>query len=247
MMTGFRGGMWRDAAFKQGVKDMLAVTPGVCAWGLVTGVAMVKSGLDLHVVVAMSVLVFAASAQLAALPLMLGGAPMWVVWLAATAVNLRFVVFSAQMRRYMTPLPWPRRLIAGYLTADMTFALMHRRYAGVTSERLSEHTPLSYFAGLSSVNWLTWNLSALVGIAMADQIPMDWGLELAGALALLGLPATLMNDWTKMVIGATASVIAFLCHDWPFKSGIVLALPASITLGYTLERLSADLTTHSHE
>lgn len=35
--------LWRGTEFKQGVQDMLAVTPGVCAWGLVTGVAMMVS------------------------------------------------------------------------------------------------------------------------------------------------------------------------------------------------------------
>lgn len=93
------GRLWSDGAFRQGAVDMLKVTPGVCAWGLVTGVAMVKSGMDLPAVLAMSLLVFAASAQLAAVPLMLAGAPISVVWLAATCVNLRFVVFSAEMRR----------------------------------------------------------------------------------------------------------------------------------------------------
>ncbi|HEY1104102.1 MAG TPA: branched-chain amino acid ABC transporter permease, partial [Burkholderiaceae bacterium] len=33
--------------FRAGVRDMLSVAPGMAAWGLMTGVAMVQSGLSL--------------------------------------------------------------------------------------------------------------------------------------------------------------------------------------------------------
>lgn len=72
--------LWRGEEFRIGLRDMFAASPGIAAWALVTGVAMAKSGLDMSTVVAMSALVFAASAQLAAMPLMLLGAPLWVIW-----------------------------------------------------------------------------------------------------------------------------------------------------------------------
>lgn len=90
--------LWRREEFSNGIRDMLAASPGIAAWALVTGVAMVKSGLDMSTVVAMSALVFAASAQLAAMPLMLLGAPLWVIWATAICVNLRFVIFSVSVR-----------------------------------------------------------------------------------------------------------------------------------------------------
>ena len=65
--------LWRGEEFRIGLRDMFAASPGIAAWALVTGVAMAKSGLDMSTVVAMSALVFAASAQLAAMPLMLPG------------------------------------------------------------------------------------------------------------------------------------------------------------------------------
>src|SRR5690606_31411976 len=40
-------GIARQPAFMQGVRDMLGTMPGIAAWGLVTGVAMVKSGMSL--------------------------------------------------------------------------------------------------------------------------------------------------------------------------------------------------------
>ena len=55
----------RDA-FWRGVRELLPAGPGVFAWGLVTGVAMVKSGLTVTQSVGLTLLAYAGSAQLAA-------------------------------------------------------------------------------------------------------------------------------------------------------------------------------------
>src|SRR6185503_4232081 len=59
----------RHPEFRRGFNETVAPSLGIAAWGLVTGVAMVKSGLSLPVAVLMTMLVYAGSAQLAALPL----------------------------------------------------------------------------------------------------------------------------------------------------------------------------------
>jgi predicted branched-subunit amino acid permease len=46
----------------------------------------------------MSLLVFAGSAQLAVIPLLAAGAPVWLIWATAACVNLRFLILSAQWR-----------------------------------------------------------------------------------------------------------------------------------------------------
>jgi len=66
-------------AYWRGVRELLPAAPGVFAWGLVTGVAMVKSGLSIEYALIMTFLAYAGSAQLAALPLLVTVAPLWVV------------------------------------------------------------------------------------------------------------------------------------------------------------------------
>ena len=87
------------AAFRDGFRDLIPVGPGTFAWGLVTGVAMVKSGLTLAQAVGMTVLVFAGSAQLSSLPLIAAASPVWVIVLTALVVNLRFVIYAAADRK----------------------------------------------------------------------------------------------------------------------------------------------------
>ena len=62
---------WR-AGFKTGLPTLF----GIGAWGMVVGIAMVKSGLSVPQALGMTLLVFAGSAQLASLPLIAAQAPM---------------------------------------------------------------------------------------------------------------------------------------------------------------------------
>ena len=39
--------LWRHPEFRRGAVEMSGISVGVAAWGLVTGVAMIKSGLSL--------------------------------------------------------------------------------------------------------------------------------------------------------------------------------------------------------
>ena len=117
----------RHPQFRTGAQEMSGVSLGIGAWGLVTGVAMVKSGLSVPLALFMSLVVFAGSAQLAAVPLMAVGAPMWVIWATALCVNLRFVIFSAQWRPFFKRFPLRQRLLLGYFTADLNYVLFMKR------------------------------------------------------------------------------------------------------------------------
>ena len=231
--------LWRHAEFRQGARDMGAVTPGVLAWGLVTGVAMVKAGLPLPIALLMSLSVFAASAQLAALPLMLAGAPLWVVWVTALCVNLRFVIFSAQMRVHMMSLPLRWRLVAGYLTADITYVMMMQRHGASPPASPQNPAPLAYFAGLFSVNWAAWNVASLAGVLFAGAIPTQWGLSFAGTLALLGLLVSLTNDRATALSAGIAGTAAVAAFSLPFKLNMIVAVASAVACGLVLDQLTA--------
>jgi predicted branched-subunit amino acid permease len=90
----FRDPAWR-LELRRGAHAALPAAPGVVAWGLVMGVAMVQSGISVPWAIAISLLTYAGSAQLAALPLIAAGQPFWLVALAALVTNLRFVIYNA--------------------------------------------------------------------------------------------------------------------------------------------------------
>ena len=210
---------------------MASIAIGMGAWGLVTGVAMVKSGLSLPLAVMMSLLVFAGSAQLASLPLIASGAPIWVIWATALCVNLRFVIFSAAWRPYVAHLPRRRRMLMAYFTADLNHVCFMRRFPD--PRPAPEQQP--YFWGGVSVNWLAWHSSSLAGIFLAESIPTHWGLGFAGTLALLGVTATLLSDrftWVAALMAACAAVAAYAL---PLKLNIVIAIASAVAIGVLMD------------
>lgn len=210
---------------------MLATSLGIAAWGLITGVAMGNSGLGLPLMLAMSLLVYAGSAQLAVLPLLAGGAPVWVVWATALCVNLRFVVFSLQWRPYFAHLPMAQRLRLAYFTADLNYVLFMRRFP----EPRPEPAQLPYFWGGACTNWMAWQLPSIAGILLADQIPVHWGLGFAGTLALLGVGLSLMGDRSAAVAAAVAGAAAVAAYALPLKLNIVVAIAAAVAMALFID------------
>ena len=211
---------------------MLPMLPGIAAWGLVTGVAMVKSGLGAGLALLMSLTVYAGSSQLASLPLIATGAPIWVVLLTGFVVNLRFVIYSAQWRWYFGHLPRAQRLLLGYVAADMNYAIFLKAWP----EPEPQPGQIPYFLGGVAVLWLGWQVPSIAGIVLADVVPTQWGLGFAGTLALLGLTCSLLVDratWVCAVVAGSAAVAAFAL---PYKLNIVVAVAAAVAAGLLMER-----------
>jgi predicted branched-subunit amino acid permease len=218
--------------FERGFREMLAPSLGIAAWGLVTGVAMVKSGLSAPLAALMTVLVYAGSAQLAALPLLVAGAPLWVVLATAFCVNLRFVIYSAHWRKYFGHLPRWYRLTLGYFAVDLTYVLFVRRFP----EPRPAPEQLPYFWGGVTWNWGSWQAASLLGVAVADRVPTQWGLGFAGVLALLGVTYSLLagkKTWIAAGVAACAAVAAF---GAPLKLNIVIGIAAGVAVGLLLDR-----------
>jgi predicted branched-subunit amino acid permease len=214
---------------------MFGVSLGIGAWGMVTGVAMVKSGLGVPLALLMTFTVFAGSAQLTALPLIAAGAPLWVVWAAALCVNLRFVIFSAGWRPYFTHLPLSQRLRVAYLAGDLNYVYFQKRFP--RPEPNPNHVP--YFWGGAVVNWCVWQTLSVAGILLADVIPPQWGLGFAGTLALLGLTGSLLSDRSTWIAAAVAACAAVAAYALPLRLNIVVAIAAAVSVGVLMDHLAA--------
>lgn len=227
---------FRHPEFRQGVADMLGVAPGIAAWGLMTGVAMVKSGMSTFEALLMAAIVFAGSSQLAAIPLILAGAPTWVILATAMCVNLRFVVFSVHMRPYVMHLPLRDRLLVGYLTGDLTYVLFVKRFARPATDEAGRTGQMAYLVGNGGINWLTWTVCSVLGVVLANAIPTQWGLGFAGILALLGMLCSLASTrlrWISAAVAGTAAVAAFAL---PLKLNILTAIAISVLVCLLLEK-----------
>ncbi|GAA6142140.1 AzlC family ABC transporter permease [Hydrogenophaga sp. 5NK40-0174] len=222
--------------FREGLSDQSSTGLGIAAWGLMTGVAIVQSGLSPLEAVLMTLIVYAGSAQLTALPMLAAGAPMWVILAAALCVNLRFVVFSAHMRPYVMHLPLWQRMVTGYLTADLSYVFFVKRYPAPGQDEVTLQRQQAYLMGNCLVNYVAWMSASLLGIALANFVPLSWGLGFAGILALLGVLCSLASSSLRVVSAAVAGAAAVAAWSLPLKLNILAAIACAVALCLVLEK-----------
>lgn len=227
---------YRHPEFRVGIVDFLRPAPGIAAFGLMTGVAMVKSGMGVIESILMTLLVFAGSSQLASIPLILAGAPLWVILATGFCVNLRFVVFSLHLRPYLAHLRTWQRIVTGFFTADLSYVAFIRRYAHAATDEPGRRSQMAYLAGSDLINWGTWLVASLTGVALANLIPQAWGLGFAGILCLIGISCSLATTRLRLVAAAVAGLVAVATFSLPLKLNIVVAIAAAVLLCLMLEK-----------
>jgi predicted branched-subunit amino acid permease len=232
----FLSSIRRQPEFREGIRDMSSAAIGIGAWGLMTGVAMLKSGMSVFESVAMTLLVYAGSSQLAAIPLLIAGAPAWVVLATGFCVNLRFVVFSLHLRPYLMHMPRWRRLTHGYLTADMSYALFTKRYKQAPVTDAEKAGQEAYLTGNYCVTWCAWMGMSLLGIALANMIPQTWGLGFAGVLSLVAIVCSMATTRLRILAALIAGATAVAAFALPLKLNIVAGIGVAVLLCFWLEK-----------
>ena len=199
---------------------------GIVAFGVITGVAMVASGIAPLMAMLMSIVVFAGASMVAAAQLLASGTPALLIVLTTVFINLRFMMYSASLRLHFgrEPLGW--RLLIAYLQADNVYGLTLMRYA----ERPEAPGGRDFFLGAALVVWLAWQLAVAAGILIGASVPAWWRLEFAAPLAFIAMTVPVLRDRAMVA----AAVVA--AHALPFKLSIPLAAFAGIGAGLLFER-----------
>jgi predicted branched-subunit amino acid permease len=229
----------QQSAWRDGLKTMSRSALSIFSWALVTGLAMGKSSLSTEQALAMSLFVFAGSAQLAALPLIGAGFSVFTSLITAFIVTLRFVIFSIGVQAYFSHLPAWRRAILGYFTADFGYLMYTGRFPEVqaVTERKNDSYYRTYFMyGLATGNWSIWQVGSILGILSASQIPDDWGMEFAGTLALIAVIVPMLDHRAARWAAIVAAIVATLSYSLPLKLNLTVAILAAIFVGILADR-----------
>ena len=218
-------------AWREGFQVGLPTLFGLGAWGIVVGVAMVKSGLTVLQAGAMTLIVYSGSAQLASLPLIATGAPIGVIFATAFVVNLRFVIFSALLAPHFSQLPLLQRFYLGHISGDLTTALFQQRYPHTAPER----GKLSFLKGLLYPSWVAWQVGTFIGIFLGSAVPTEWQLGFAGTLAILCILVPLVINSAALCGVLVAGVVSLLAHGLPYKLGLLIAVLAGMGTAIAIE------------
>jgi len=197
--------------FLAAVKACLPVLPGVLAFGAISGVAMVAAGMPHYMAMAMSVLVYAGSSQLAALQLVTSGTPLAIAVLAGLVINLRFSIYSLSIAPHLAAAGPRWRPFLSYLLSDNGYAMTLRGY-----ERLQEpRAKVWFYLGSCGAIWITWQIGTLTGVILGTRIPPGWHLEFSIVLTFLAIVVPTIRDRAVAASACAAGITAILAWSLP--------------------------------
>jgi predicted branched-subunit amino acid permease len=119
-----------------------------------------------------------------------------------------------------------------YFTADLNYVLFMRRFP----KPVPEPAQWPYFWGGAGTNWLSWQLSSLLGLWLGGSVPAEWGLGFAGHIALLALTCSMLTDRASWVAAGVAACASVAAYALPLKLNIVVAIAAAVAMGLLLQQ-----------
>lgn len=221
---------FRSAA-GEGLKAFLPVSVGLIPWAIVTGVALRSEGLSIAEAMGMNLIVYAGVAQMGTLPLIIAGAPLWLIGLTALALNLRFLIFSAAIARGFDDIPLIKRLLSGYLLTDGVFAVCAERMLAEPDR----HWRFGFYLGPALWGWGLWQAFVLVGVLGAGALPKDWSLEFMATIALMVLLVPLTRKRPMLVAALAGGLSSVAFRGLPLKLGVIVAIVTGIAAGFAAQ------------
>ena len=219
------------ASVLAGVRDGLPIAISAIPFGLIVGVTGVQSGLSVFQAASMPIIVYAGASQIAALQLFSAVAPLLVIWVTTTLINIRFVIYSATLAPHLAHLSLPWRLLLAYATTDQVFGLAVSRFR--TEPRLK--SPGAYFLLLTILCWVAWTGAGVVGATMGVALPAEWHLDFVIPLIFMVMLVTSLRNRASWAAAATAGTVAVAAQGLPFNSGLIVGTLAGIAAGSLAE------------
>jgi len=219
-----------------GARAVAPLLLGTAPFGVIYGVLAIQSGLPVLLAQAMSLIVFAGSAQFIAAPLIGAGASGLVIVLTTFIVNLRHALYSASLAPHLRELPSAWKWLLSYLLVDEAYAVAIRHY----QEHSATPNRHWYFLGAGLALWVTWQLTTGIGIFLGAEVPAEWGLDFTLALTFIAIVVPMLGDRASVAAALAAGLTAVAGFALPYKLGLILAAFAGIATGMLVEARSRE-------
>ena len=173
--------------------------------------------------IAFSAIVFAGSAQFAALAVLADGGGAGTAILAGVLLNLRFVTMGIAIGPSIRG-GWLKRAATGQAIVDASWALANRG-----GGRFDTHTLLGSTAGA----YPAWVLGTVVGVFIGDAVgdPRDYGLDALFPAFFLALLAEELRDRTAIAVALAGAAIGLALTPFAPPGIPILAASAAVLIG----------------
>ena len=232
-----------DLAVKIAIRNLLPIMPSIFVFGMVFGFTGALGGFPLIFVSALSWIVFAGSAQMIIILLLIEGDPLLAIFITAVLLNLRHMIYSMSIRKEFKNEPFWKKIILGYLLTDEAYLMAKLTFNEVYSDSSNSVYNPGYETEVSKVKlyligalglWTSWNLFTILGYLSKSILT---GLEVPGnfmiAATFVGFFVELFHKkevrkLLKLSIILTIGAAFFISNSYNFvlvmMFGIVFAM-----------------------
>ena len=158
-------------SFEIGMRIITPILPSVILFGLIFGFTGGLSGLPLILDSSMSVIIFAGSAQIIVLVLIINHQPFLAMIIAGILINLRHLLYGASLHSDIATKGMKRIFIA-YLLTDEAFisaTIAKKQYLHSTIANSPTFIE-DILLGSGFTLWIFWNLSTIIGYLLTNFI-----------------------------------------------------------------------------
>lgn len=237
--------------FLSGVRTASPLLVGAMPFGFIYGLLARSAGMDALSTQAMSLFVFAGSAQFIAVGLIAEGTSALLLITTTAIVNWRHMLYSATLAPRVKHLSQRWRIPLAYLLTDEAFAIAAMHYQD-ESRSTYKHW---YFLGAGLTIWLPWQLSTASGNvlfslvsaggndavgqgSLLNQLNLGFTLPIMFiALLIPPLWKSIKQDDDLSLLAATlaAGIVGMLGAGLANRLGLLLAVVAGVGAGLIVE------------
>jgi len=227
----------RSSEFVNGAKATIPLIIGAIPFGILFGTLAEPSGLSVLGALAMSLIVFAGASQFIALGLLAAGAAIPVIIATTFVVNLRHLLYAANLVPKVRHLPQHWRALMAFGLTDETFAAVSNRYLQQEDIRDAHWFYLGSFLAMYS----NWVLCTALGVALGELFPdmTQWGLDFAMSVTFIGMVIPYLKSkpmWAAVIV---AGAMAIATAAIPHKLGLMIAAISGIAVGLSLHMMQS--------
>ncbi|MBE9525046.1 MAG: AzlC family ABC transporter permease [Chloroflexi bacterium] len=219
--------------FFMGIRDELPILIGVIPFGMIYGILALSAGLSPTEAQAMSIIVFAGSAQLILVQLAGIETPTMIMILTGFLINLRHALYSISIAPYTRQLHSVWKAMLSYLLTDEAYAVTITHY--IQGER--HQNKQWHFLGAGFALWASWQTSTALGVFLGTQVPPNWPLDFTLALTFIALLIPRLIDRPSIFAAISAGCMAVLTIELPFKLHLLIAAIVGISVGLLMEEI----------
>lgn len=187
----------------RGARGMLAILPGVLAFGLVYGFLAGQKGMTALEIGLSSALVFAGASQFLALELWGDPLPFLSLVAGVLIINLRHVLMGPALLPWLLPIPRAKAYASLFFMVDESWGLSVADLRGGGRDA-------AFLLGAGATLWLVWVCSGILGRLAGDvsYLVEDWGLDYLTTAFFVALLAAFWRGRHDLLPWTAAAFVA---------------------------------------